>query len=61
MALSQTERTRKYQEKCDAIMLRPPKEVGQQIRQAAADAGQSVSAYILEAVRERMKKEKSGD
>lgn len=31
-----------------------PKDEGQQIRQAAADAGQSVSAFILQAVRDRM-------
>jgi uncharacterized protein (DUF1778 family) len=49
---------KRYQAKCDAIMLRPPKEQGQRIRQAAADAGQSVGAYILQAVAERMTKEK---
>lgn len=31
-----------------------PKEEGQQIKQAAAAAGQSVSAFILQAVRDRM-------
>ena len=57
MAMTPTERTKKYQEKCDAIMLRPSKETGQQIRQAAADAGESVSGYILEAVRRRMEQD----
>lgn len=57
MALSQTERTKRYQEKRDAIMLRPSKEEGQQIREAAKAAGKSVSAYILDAVRAQMTKE----
>ena len=57
MALSQTERTKRYQEKRDAIMLRPSKEEGQQIREAAKAAGKSVSAYILDAVRAEMEKE----
>lgn len=35
-------------------MLRPAKETGAEIRAAAAKAGQSVQAYILQAVRERM-------
>ena len=43
-----------YQKNRDAIMLRPTKQEGQQIRNAAAVAGQSVQAYILEAVRDRM-------
>ena len=37
----------KYNAGRDNIMLRPAKETGQQIRQAAAAAGQSVQAYIL--------------
>ena len=41
----------------DRIQVLAQKEEGQQIRQAAGDAGQSVSAYILQAVRERMAKE----
>ena len=57
MALSQTERTKRYQEKRDAIMFRPSKEEGQQIREAAKAAGKSVSAYILDAVRAEMEKE----
>ena len=57
MALSDTERTRRYQATRDAIMLRPAKLEGAAIRAAAADAGQSVQAYILEAIRERMARE----
>ena len=36
------------------IMIRPEKEEGQKIRDAAAKAGQSVQAFILDAVRMRM-------
>lgn len=46
-----------YQKRQDNIMIRPSKEEGAQIRQAAADAGQSVQAYILEAIRNRMQKD----
>ena len=49
-----------YQKNRDAIMLRPAKEDGQRIRSAAATAGQSVQAYILEAVRNRMEREANG-
>lgn len=46
----------KYNRSRDAITLRIPKEDGAQIRQAAQDAGQSVTAYIMQAVREYMDK-----
>lgn len=46
-----------YNRRQDNIMIRPSKEEGAQIRQAAADAGQSVQAYILEAIRNRMQKD----
>lgn len=48
----------KYNRSRDAITLRIPKEDGAQIRQAAQDAGQSVTAYIMDAVRERLDKDK---
>ena len=48
----------KYNKSRDNIMIRPSKEIGQQIRQAAADAGQSVQQYILQAVSDRMQKGK---
>ncbi len=38
-------------------MIRPTKEEGQAIRNAAKEAGQSVQAYILQAVRERMERQ----
>ena len=41
----------------DRIGITPSKERGQEIRAAAAKAGQSVNAYILQAVEERMKRE----
>ena len=47
-----------YNRKQDNIMIRPTKEEGAEIRAAAAGAGQSVQAYVLQAVRERMEREK---
>lgn len=48
----------KYNKSRDNIMIRPSKDMGQQIRQAAAEAGQSVQQYILQAVNDRMEKGK---
>lgn len=48
----------RHLEKLGRIDLRPYKEEAEEIRAAAARVGQSVSAYILQAVRERMEKEK---
>lgn len=45
---------KKAQEKTDAIMLRPSKEDGKQIRDAASAVGKTVSGYILDAVWEYM-------
>ena len=56
--MSNKDAVKKYQEKCDAIMLRPPLDVGQQIRAAAAEAGQSVSGFIMQAVADRMRRDK---
>ena len=44
----------RYTAKLDQIMVRPYQAEGAQIRQAAAAAGQSTQAYILDAVRQRM-------
>lgn len=49
----------RHQEKLDRIYIQPPKEAGTKIRQAAANAGQSVQGYILEAVRDRIERETS--
>lgn len=56
MPVSETKRRNNdaYNAKCDNINIRPQKPVGSDIRAAAADAGQSVQAYFLQAVRERM-------
>lgn len=43
-----------YNKSRDNIMIRPTKEHGAKIRAAAAAAGQSVQAYILQAVDARM-------
>ena len=44
----------RYTAKLDQLMVRPYQAEGAQIRQAAAAAGQSTQAYILDAVRQRM-------
>ena len=43
-----------HNKKMGSITLRPPKELDEQIRQAAQVADESLSGYILEAVRRRM-------
>ena len=43
-----------YNRRQDNIMIRPSKEEGAKIRQAAADAGKSVQGYILDVLREYM-------
>ena len=48
----------KYIATLDRIVTQPKKDKGQQIRQAAAEAGQSVQQYILQAVADRMEKGK---
>lgn len=45
---------KRYQQSRDNIMIRPDKDTGAKIRKAAADAGQSVQQYILQAVAGRM-------
>lgn len=44
--------------KLDMIRIQPYKEEGERIRAAAAAAGKSLQGYILEAVREKMDKQK---
>ena len=43
-----------YQKRKDNIMIRPSKDEGARIRQAAADAGMSVQAFILDTLRARI-------
>lgn len=47
---------REYQRKRDNIMIRPDKDEGARIRQAAADAGKSVQRYILDVLAQHMEK-----
>ena len=47
----------RHQAKLDRIVIQPEKEEGTMIRQAAANAGQSVQGYILQAIKERMERE----
>lgn len=46
--------------KLDIIKIQPYREEGTAIRAAAADAGKSVQGYVLEAVREKMERERAG-
>ena len=50
----------RYIAKLDQIKIQPLKEEGEAIRAAAAAAGMSLQAYILEAIREAMAKDKGG-
>ena len=43
-----------YNRRQDNIMIRPSKDEGARIRAAAADAGMSVQAYILDTLRARI-------
>ena len=46
-----------YNATCDYISIRPKKDKGEQIRQAAKLAGQSLQGYILQACAERMERD----
>ena len=61
MPLTEAKRAsnRKSDMKYQQILLKPYKEDGQLIREFASAAGQSVQGYILDAVRERMEREKN--
>ena len=50
-----------YNKRQDSITLRPSKDEGAEIRAAAAASGQSLQRYILQAVMERMEKERLED
>lgn len=47
-----------YNRRQDSITIRPSKEDGAAVRAAAVSAGQSLQGYIMQAVRERMEREK---
>lgn len=59
MALSKQKAAsnRAYQAKLDVLKIQPHKAEGAAIRAAAAAAGQSVQAWLLQAARERMARE----
>lgn len=47
-----------YNRRQDSITIRPSKEDGAAVRAAAVSAGQSLQGYIMQAVWERMEREK---
>lgn len=49
----------RYNAKCAQINIKPLRPEAEEIKAAAAAAGQSLQGYILQAVRERMEREKS--
>lgn len=53
---AQTKASVKFNRTRDSITIRPDKETGAKIRQAAQDAGISVTEYILTAIKEYMNK-----
>lgn len=50
----------RYNAKCSQINIKPLKQEAEDIKASAAAAGQSLQGYILQAVRERMEREKRG-
>jgi len=62
MALSDKKRitNNRYLAKLKAITLRTKPEEAEQMKNAAAAAGQSLQGYILQACRERMERESAG-
>ena len=54
MTKAHNEASIKYNRSRDNIMIRPTKEEGARIRAAAADAGQSVQQFVLDAVRVKL-------
>ena len=58
MVMTPQARVKKYQQKRDAIMLRPSKEDGKIVREAAASFGMSVQAFAMKAMFEYMENHK---
>jgi hypothetical protein len=59
MATTNAQRVKKSRDlNNDCIVIRPKKNLGAQIRQAAADAGENLTVYILKAIEMRMESEK---
>lgn len=51
----------KYNRSMDSITIRPKKEIGQAIRAAAEASGMPLQRYIIQAVQDRMEKERNSD
>ena len=47
----------KYNAKCDFIAIKPMKEKGAEIREAAKRSGMSLQGYILQAIAEKMERD----
>lgn len=58
---AQIKASTKYNRKQDNIMIRPNKEEGMLIRDAAKNADESLQVYILQAVRERIRNDADKD
>lgn len=50
----------RYNRKMDAIMIRPPKDVGQMIRAAASDAGVPLQRWIIDTLMDRIQQDSKG-
>ena len=50
---------KRHQAKLDRLIIQPYKDEGQRIREAAAEAGETVQGYILAAIRQRMEREQA--
>lgn len=48
-----------YNATCDYISIRPKKDKGEQIRQAAKQAGKSLQGWILEACTEKIERDQN--
>lgn len=60
MAMTAAERVKKSRKKNDCISIRPEKELGTKIRDAAKKADQPLTQYITQAILERMERESRG-
>ena len=63
MAIRESKRAAndKYTAKCDTIILRPLKPIGERIRQAASDSGKSLQGFILDAINKQINNNYDGE
>ena len=54
LIMTNAEAVKRHHAKLDEFKIRPYKDEGQKIREAASKAGKSVQSYILDAVRTQM-------